>query len=178
MYAVPFQHKGLKANYFTTTWHYLRKVKLLPARERGGRLWWIPLDLFKWLLLYNRVVTNGQRLGISPGFYENVSFVVNKSYRIKERILGCRLDFICYTRPCHDQKCDTQELEVGWKSTSRPLLSPWTSSQASTRPRTGSQASFESQNWFQGLCLAPGMKEKDIPKRLGTTHKKRWSTWH
>lgn len=125
-------------------------------------------SLFKWLLLYNRVVTNGQRLGISPGFYENVSFVVNKSYRIKERFLGCRLDFICYTRPCHDQKCDTQELEVGWKSTSRPLLSPWTSS----------QASFESQNWFQGLCLAPGMKEKDRPKRLGTTHKKRWSTWH
>ena len=50
--------------------------------------------------------------------------------------------------------------------------------QASWSPRTGSQASFKSRNWFQGLFLAPGMKEKDLIKRLGTTHKRWWSTWH
>ena len=44
----------------------------------------------------------------------------------------------------------------------RPLLSPCTSSQASTSPRTGSQASFKSRNWFQGLFRAPGMKENDL----------------
>ena len=50
--------------------------------------------------------------------------------------------------------------------------------QASWSPRTGSQASLKSRNWFQGLFLAPGMKEKDLIKRLGTTHKRWWSTWH
>lgn len=117
MYAVLLQ--------LTTTWQYLHQVELLAARERGGRLWWIPMDLFKWLLLHNRAVTNGQRLGISRGFYEHASFVGNKSNRIKERIPGCSLQvrfwFVRQARSCHDWKCDALELEVGWKSTSRPL---------------------------------------------------------
>ena len=37
MYAVLLQ--------LTTTWQYLHQVELLPARERGGRLWWIPLQM-------------------------------------------------------------------------------------------------------------------------------------
>ena len=68
--------------------------------------------------------------------------------------------------------------QASWSLGTRSLLSPWTSSQTSTSPGIGSQASFESRNWFQGLSLAPGMKGKDLPKRLGTTRKRQWSTWH
>lgn len=59
------------------------------------------------------------------GFYEHASFVGNKNNRIKERIPGCSLQvrfwFVRQARSCHDWKCDALELEVGWKSTSRPL---------------------------------------------------------
>ena len=183
MYAVLFQ--------LTTTWQYLRQVKLLPARARGGRLWWIPVDLFKWLLFYNRAVTDGQRLGISPGFYEHASFVGNKSNRIKERIPGCsfqvRFWFVTqghamtgsvtlknwkWVEKVLPGLLESQNWYPGlfWATELVPRLLPG--------PELVPQASFKSRNLFHGLFLAPGMKEKDLPKRLGTTHKRRWSTWH
>ena len=133
MYAVLFQ--------LTTTWQYnLHQVKLLAARESGGRLWWIPLDLFKCLLLYNTAVINGQRLGISPGFYEHVSFVGNKSNRTKERIPGCSLQVRFWFVLIHK----VMPWPKVWRSRTGSGLKKYF--QASWSPRTGSQASFEPLN--------------------------------
>ena len=74
------------------------------------------------------------------------------------QVVVCRLDFDLfeYTRSCHDPKCDAQELEVGWKSTSRPLGVP----ELVPRPLLSPWISYQAQNWFPRPLSSPGTGSK------------------